>query len=57
MPMKRLMVIYFVIIAIMFILALLFYDKSGIFVAEGILAGLGLAVASCIYNKPKNGGR
>lgn len=44
---------YFIIIALMIALALLFPEWNGIFIAEGILLGIGLGLAGEIKKKGK----
>ncbi len=44
-------VFYFIIIALMILLALLFAEWNGIWIAEGVLAGIGFAVADEIHKR------
>ena len=44
-------VLYFSIIVLMILLALLFAEWNGIWIAEGILAGIGFAVSGIIHKK------
>lgn len=46
--------LYFSIIILMFLLAYFCYEWSGIWITEGILAGLGFFIAGRIEKKGKN---
>lgn len=43
----------FVDIVLMLVLAILFYDWNGIFVVEGVLCGIGMAIADDIQKKER----
>jgi len=47
----KLKITYFAIIVLMITLAALFYEWNGIWVAEGILVGLGFAVSDKIQKR------
>ena len=46
--------LYFSIIVLMLLFAAFFYEWGGVWIAEGVLAGIGLCVADRIHGRGKH---